>query len=469
MLTDRFFTAAGISAYVLFFSLPALAGTATLSYTYDNAGRLIEVNRTEGTTPQSSITYTYDASGNTLTKATAVPVNGACGSANGGSFQAAPATGLCSSGTATTVTGTGPWDWTCTGSGGGATVICSANTANGACGSANGQSFFTMPASNLCSSGKASTVTGKGPWSWTCGGVNGGKNASCSASIEVNGACGPANGEDFLKAPTSNLCSAGTASKVSSGSGQWSWSCAGSGGGTSASCLAHIEVNGACGSANGENFLTAPASNLCSSGTASALSGTGPWSWTCQGANGGKNATNCSANLEVYGACGPANGENLFSKPVGSVLCTAGKASNVSGSGPWSWACQGANGGTTAKCSANLEVNGACGPANGESFLTAPASKLCNGGTASRVTGGNGQWSWSCAGSGGGTSASCTAHIEINGACGSSSGGSFSSAPTANLCTSGTASALSGTGPWSWTCTGAYGGKTASCTAKHAK
>ena len=53
-------------------------------------------------------------------------------------------------------------------------------------------------------------------------------------------------------------------------------------------------------------------------------------------------------------------------------LCTAGTASTVSGSGPWSWSCAGSNGGTTATCSATKvasapPVNGACGSANGAS------------------------------------------------------------------------------------------------------
>lgn len=46
-----------------------------------------------------------------------------------------------------------------------------------------------------------------------------------------------------------------------------------------------------------------------------------------------------------------------------------------------------------------------------------------------------------------------TGGTPINGACGSSNGGTFSSAPTTNLCTTGTTGTVTGTGPWSWTCT----------------
>jgi hypothetical protein len=51
--------------------------------------------------------------------------------------------------------------------------------------------------------------------------------------------------------------------------------------------------------------------------------------------------------------CGSANGTNVTSAPT-SNLCTAGNATPVSGTGPFKWSCLGSNGGTTASCSANL-------------------------------------------------------------------------------------------------------------------
>ncbi len=53
---------------------------------------------------------------------------------------------------------------------------------NGVCGSANNTTLSSAPTSNLCSTGSASSVTGSGPWSWTCAGSNGGTSASCSAA-----------------------------------------------------------------------------------------------------------------------------------------------------------------------------------------------------------------------------------------------------------------------------------------------
>jgi hypothetical protein len=61
-------------------------------------------------------------------------------------------------------------------------------------------------------------------------------------------------------------------------------------------------TDGACGSANGQTFAAAPTTNFCSVGTASSLSGSGPWTWTCSGASGG-NAASCSANTSVLGTC----------------------------------------------------------------------------------------------------------------------------------------------------------------------
>ena len=69
--------------------------------------------------------------------------------------------------------------------------------------------------------------------------------SSSGIPTAVNGACGSSNGASLTSAPTANLCTAGTASTVS-GSGPWSWSCAGSGGGTTATCSATRSLRAAC-------------------------------------------------------------------------------------------------------------------------------------------------------------------------------------------------------------------------------
>lgn len=55
-----------------------------------------------------------------------------------------------------------------------------------------------------------------------------------------------------------------------------------------------VAIDGACGTDSGATLSSAP-TNLCATGTASVVSGTGPWSWTCDGTGGGAN-TPCSAN-----------------------------------------------------------------------------------------------------------------------------------------------------------------------------
>jgi hypothetical protein len=70
-------------------------------------------------------------------------------------------------------------------------------------------------------------------------------------------------------------------------------------------------VTGACGSANGVPTNAAPTTNLCASGTASSVSGTGPWAWSCAGSNGGSTAQ-CSAP-QTTGSMGPVT--NLHYAP----------------------------------------------------------------------------------------------------------------------------------------------------------
>lgn len=142
----------------------------------------------------------------------------------------------------------------------------------------------------------------------------------------------------------------------------WHWDniqvFAGGGGG-------NTPVNGACGSANNVPVSAAPTTNLCNAGNASAVAGSGPWTWTCAGTSGGTTAS-CSAPKTTSGggatngACGTANGTTSATKPT--ALCASGTAKgpwswsggNAAGValGPWSWDCAGINGGTSAKCSA---------------------------------------------------------------------------------------------------------------------
>lgn len=116
---------------VLFVILLVLAALGdryayAISFTYDRLNRLTGVTYDDGI----SLTFAYDATGNlTLNKKTvnqALLVNGVCGSAHGGNFDAAPSGNLCSAGSASLVVGSGPWHWLCQGVQGGQSAECTA-------------------------------------------------------------------------------------------------------------------------------------------------------------------------------------------------------------------------------------------------------------------------------------------------------------------------------------------------------
>ncbi|MBK1723349.1 hypothetical protein [Thiocystis violacea] len=72
------------------------------------------------------------------------------------------------------------------------------------------------------------------------------------------------------------------------------------------------------------------------------------------------------------GVCGESHRARFTSAPT-EALCTAGIASAVTGSGPWSWSCEGTNGGGDASCSAE-PFNGAGDQCFAASLYLGPAS-----------------------------------------------------------------------------------------------
>jgi len=447
-------------------------------------------------------------------------IDGACGAASGLGTEHMPSTDLCTAGYASAVTGNGPWNWTCSGLNGGAAATCSATTkANAVCGPASLNGRHDAPKNGLCSVGEASAVSGSGPWHWACSGLNGGASVSCSAAASVNGICGSAHGTSVVEAPSENLCASGRTSRVN-GTGPWSWACSGTDGGDTASCVAVRAAARApvapppqatavapvphppaavvttqetpaataplCGTAAEAIAIEEPSSNLCKTGSASRVSGRGPWTWTCNGDKGSETA--CSTLSPIASsepeaapvppppptpveptpsaACGSASGISVTQEP-NVELCAIGKASAVKTiNGGWAWTC--AKDKTRANCEAPKLVEGACGSANGAVQRAAPSKGLCNSGSATAVQG-KGPWAWTCVGAGGGSSVSCSAmsqaQVRVDGSCGVAANTSVSTAPSVNLCDSGTTSAVYGEGPWTWTCSGLNGGAAASCSA----
>ena len=181
------------------------------------------------------------------------------------------------------------------------------------CGSSNGSNFTSIPSINLCVNGTPSVVTGNGPWNWTCTGPGGDGTITVFCSAGVIGTCGSSSGSPATSAPTTDLCSSGAPSTVT-GIGPWTWTCAGTNGGATAPCSADIKIIGACGSSSGAPVTSAPSANLCSSGAPSAVTGIGPWNWTCAGTNGGATAP-CSADILTYVVIVQNSGN-------GTVTCT---------------------------------------------------------------------------------------------------------------------------------------------------
>ena len=193
----------------------------------------------------------------------------------------------------------------------------------------------------------------------------------CPQPTATDGACGSSNGGSFTSAPSTNLCSTGTASSVSDNpltQPRYTWSCFGANGGTTASCSANYQaspINGVCKPYPG-SYSSEPATNTstgCNAGTFQDIDDSGlwdgvtPWRWRCNGQNGGTNALNCTANRVANPSpvCKPYTG-NYASQPAtnSSNGCDVGTYSDLSDTGSqWRWRC--AEGGTNATCSANKD------------------------------------------------------------------------------------------------------------------
>lgn len=101
-------------------------------------------------------------------------------------------------------------------------------------------------------------------------------------------------------------------------------------------------TNGICGSSNGSVIVEAPSTNLCMIGTASSVSGVGPWNWICNGLYGGV-SPNCSAvlgyNLSVSvwletGSGGTVtSSSNTAAGMPADIICTSGTCNAVYPSG----------------------------------------------------------------------------------------------------------------------------------------
>ncbi len=113
-----------------------------------------------------------------------------------------------------------------------------------------------------------------------------------------------------------------TLGMVSEGAAQPASSTGESSGCGSTSCfvlLTSSTTNGQCGPANGIYTKLAPKTGLCIAGTASAVGGTGPWTWTCAGSNGG-----AKASCEAYNSILPPDRDASANWHLAGMLSVGG-------------------------------------------------------------------------------------------------------------------------------------------------
>lgn len=273
------------------------------------------------------------------------------------------------------------FNWRCNGvNGGTGPVTCSAPTRKDAsCGSAAGGNSYNFPANNHCAnhSGRTNTdVAGNDTtFNWTCEGVNGGADASCSSNRSIDGQCGAKNGTTLYSfGSTADACaSPGGHTFTDAGGangydGQFNWICDGmNGGADSGACAANKRVDGSCGPANGVPTYNYPSSNRCGpynlySGSYPSDSGTdtagndGHFNWTCNGLHGGGSEA-CGAPRAETNSCGSAHTGAFDDSPPtsGTSRCTnsSGSVNYIDESGKdgyFNWACNGVNGGAGQSC-----------------------------------------------------------------------------------------------------------------------
>jgi outer membrane protein OmpA-like peptidoglycan-associated protein len=382
-----------------------------------------------------------------------VKANGVCGISADKEFDKAPTLDLCGQGIPSALSGTGPWTWVCAGVNGGDEALCAAKKrvpdSNGACGAANGSTMATAPASGLCSAGKASEVKGNGPWTWVCEGTGKGEADDCSASVAPNSVASKPKTEAEVQLSDEATLSALVASSAPAEPERAAVK-------EEPAAVPVVPLpkedelpapGELCGTAAETMAYEAPENDLCRSGTASSVSGNGPWTW------------NCTSNEGVVSSCRTLSlkGETEAA-PEASAPAPSETTHFLKPSEPPATTTK-----NPPKHAPALSL--ACGTASGQSLRAKPKANLCQGGKASAVHGSN-PWTWTC--SKGKNKVLCATVKPVDGSCGTANGTPASAAPSKDLCASGTASSVSGNGPWAWTCEGLEGGNMSSCSAPRA-
>lgn len=209
--------------------------------------------------------------------------------------------------------------------------ITSTGSIDGICGTADGTQVESQPSGGeLCSQGSSANLTEGvgGSYTWNCNGINGGDDVSCSTLVVPDFTIDCDVNDRTIESPAEVVW---TVTVTGDGSYTYSWSETGGteidntfaktytdsgtyqntvtvtddvGAEVSDLCPSVWvyqpleEVDGVCGSSDGDSFSTTPTSNLCGPGTSINMTfdyDTDEWTWTCQGYNGGANDS-CAAS-----------------------------------------------------------------------------------------------------------------------------------------------------------------------------
>ena len=110
----------------------------------------------------------------------------------------------------------------------------------------------------------------------------------------------------------------------------------------------------------------------------------------------------CEYTFSACG-CGSANTQTYSSEPSDALKCSSGKtvnnASYNSSTNRWTWDCTGSSCTTTTGCYANKTPTNptcSCGTATTGSYTSAPTSNLCSGSYSSSMTELSSSWRWYC-------------------------------------------------------------------------
>jgi len=260
------------------------------------------------------------------------------------------------------------------------------------------------------------------------------------------GVCGSADGVAMPAAPANMCVAPGTSSPDPNDGTYEAWTCTDTGGATQ--CF--TAYDGDCGTVT---------VNTCDLGTLDAPSSTSTattWDWKCLGYGTGSPAV-CTTPKAI---CGTSHESGVHVSPsTAAQKCQQGTPSAINGPFPYyAWSCNTAMDTDLCTTASGATVNGLC---DNTTWLG------CTTGTPNDVPDLGSTQEWHCMGSGPGHTddTTCSAYVP---ACGVADGTSPPTIPTQDqsvnhLCLDNSSPTVSGSGPWTWTCTGITGAPPKAC------